>query len=88
MTPLEIAHQVRETMGTAGWKHIEAIIQARLRYPEERFAAAWAKDPEKVNKNVVIKWAAYANGVRDTKEDILDLLKPLNSPQPARAGTQ
>ena len=86
MTPLEIAHQVSDLMRHPGWVHVEGAINARLKYPEERFTAAFQRDPEKVNKNVVIKWASYANGVRDTKEDIYDLVRPLNSPQPARAG--
>lgn len=76
------AQRIRETMGTAGWREILAILDERIREPKDRLYAIMGRKPEDLTGKTALKLAIRAKALEDFKEEVLDTQKLLQDSRP------
>ena len=75
----EQAYQVKETLGTAGWKLIESMLDAQAFEHRDTVLQIMAYKPDTLTGKKAIGLAAKARALSDFKESVYDTLKLLPS---------
>ena len=90
MNQLERAQRIRETLGTAGWRDISAMLAEQEAEPREELYAIIGRRPDTLTGKSAVRLAARSAALKDFRESIEDTQKLLldNRPQLARAGQE
>lgn len=81
----ERAMRIRDTMGTPGWRDIEAMLNEQAKEPLDELYEIMVHKTGTVTGAGAHMRAGKAKGLIAFKESLLDEVKKANQSQPARA---
>lgn len=77
MTKEQEASEMQETMQTAGWRHIAAMLDEQISEPKTEFYEKVANMPEQMTDKQGLRLASRAKALEDFKKSILQRLRIL-----------
>lgn len=75
---VERAQRIYDTMHSAGWRDISAMLNEAAREPEDELYEIMAKKPDTLTGKTALKYAIKAKALRDFMESLQDIVKILN----------
>ena len=72
------ANRILETMGTPGWRDIESILNDMAKEPQDDLIEMMVRKPESLTGRIAIAKANRAKALIEFKQELYDLVAPLN----------